>query len=271
MEGIAVYVMTYREVQILNRLNLTAGRKFQYPLIRILTMSVTQEIFEAFLKCPTKSHLYSDGTIGIQSEFGEWQRRIQEEFKEGVWGRLRSTVGTNELYIGTPTVQQLKQRRYRLIFDYVVVGAEVCARLHGLELASPRISMADHSYIPIRFVPKEKLATSDKLLLAFDAFALSRVIGRVPGVGKIIHGCGYSTVKVPLTKLVGRVRSILGEMASEQATSAASTVVHNRHCPECEFQARCRQIARDKDDLSLLATLSNKERKKYHDKGIFTA
>jgi len=44
----------------------------------------------------------------------------------------------------------------------------------------------------------------------------------------------------------------------------------NRHCGECEFQERCRKLAVDHDDLSLLANLSEKEWKKQRDKGIFT-
>ena len=235
-----------------------------------MTAQITQEIFEAFLKCPTKSRLYSNGAHGIESEFGKWQRRTQETYNSAASEHLRSSLQANEWCIGAPPAEQFNQHRYRLIFDYVAGDAEIQARLHGLELDRSQARVGRDSYIPIRFVAKEKLAPSDRLMLAFDAFALSRVMGRVPGVGKIIHGCGYSTVKVPLTKLVGRVRSILGEMASERATSAVSSVVLNRHCPECEFQARCRQIARDKDDLSLLATLSNKERKKYQNKGIFT-
>ncbi|PYV76148.1 MAG: hypothetical protein DMG96_14935 [Acidobacteria bacterium] len=236
----------------------------------IMTAQITQEIFEAFLKCPTKSRLYSNGAHGIESEFGKWQRRTQETYNSAASEHLRSSLQANEWCIGAPPAEQFNQHRYRLIFDYVAGDAEIQARLHGLELDRSQARVGRDSYIPIRFVAKEKLAPSDRLMLAFDALALSRVMGRVPGVGKIIHGCGYSTVKVPLTKLVGRVRSILGEMASERATSAVSSVVLNRHCPECEFQARCRQIARDKDDLSLLATLSNKERKKYQNKGIFT-
>jgi transposase len=44
----------------------------------------------------------------------------------------------------------------------------------------------------------------------------------------------------------------------------------NRHCAECEFQARCRKIAIEKDDLSLLARMTEQERKKLRSKGIFT-
>jgi predicted RecB family nuclease len=46
--------------------------------------------------------------------------------------------------------------------------------------------------------------------------------------------------------------------------------VLNRHCGQCEFQARCRKQATDKDELSLLSGMSEKERKKLHGKGIFT-
>ena len=44
----------------------------------------------------------------------------------------------------------------------------------------------------------------------------------------------------------------------------------NKHCPECKFRSRCRQIAVEKDDLSLLTTLSEKDRKKLNRKGITT-
>jgi predicted RecB family nuclease len=231
-------------------------------------MSVTQEIFEAFVNCPTKSHLYSDGAMGTQSEFHEWRRRVQEEYKEAASARLHSPIQTNECYIGTPPVEHLEQRRYRLIFDYVVTTPELRARLHGLELARSGIGRADRSYIPIRFVPREKLATSDKLLLAFDAFALSQVFGKAPRTGKIVHGRQYSTVTVALVGLLDRVQSVLNKMATQLATTPS--LILNRHCAECEFQSRCRQIAVEKDDLSLLATISDKECKKQNDKGIFT-
>ena len=38
----------------------------------------------------------------------------------------------------------------------------------------------------------------------------------------------------------------------------------------CEFQTRCRQKAEEKDDLSLLSGMTEKERRNLHDKGILT-
>ena len=54
------------------------------------------------------------------------------------------------------------------------------------------------------------------------------------------------------------------------SNSTPPDLVLNRHCGECDFQARCRKIAVEKDDLSLLAGMSAKERQKLRSKGIFT-
>jgi len=51
---------------------------------------------------------------------------------------------------------------------------------------------------------------------------------------------------------------------------APPDLVLNPHCPECEFQARCRQKAIETDELSLLAGMSAEERQKLRSKGIFT-
>jgi predicted RecB family nuclease len=47
-------------------------------------------------------------------------------------------------------------------------------------------------------------------------------------------------------------------------------VALNRHCTKCEYNIRCLQEAIVKDDLSLLAGMTEKERKKLNSKGIFT-
>jgi len=230
-------------------------------------MLITQETFEAFLKCETKSHLYFQRAVGVHSEFSEWQRNVRHTFKETGWERLRSTVREDQCYVGTPALQALEDRCYRFIIDYTVALPEIHSRLHALELIR---SASDHFYIPLRFVPSEKISIYDRLLLAFDAFALSQTCGKTPHVGRIIHGCRYATVTVPLARLVEKVRLVLGNIAAQQANTTAPPLVLNKHCAECEFRSRCRQTAIEKDDLSLLSNIGEKERKKQNDKGIFT-
>ena len=63
-----------------------------------------------------------------------------------------------------------------------------------------------------------------------------------------------------------RIKDITALLADDSAPD----LVLNRHCHQCEFQARCRKQAAEKDDLSLLSGMSEKERKKLRGKGIFT-
>jgi len=62
----------------------------------------------------------------------------------------------------------------------------------------------------------------------------------------------------------------LAAAAALGTTASPPHLSLNRHCPECEFRSRCRQIAIEADDLSLLAGVRDKERKRLHDKGVFT-
>jgi len=231
---------------------------------------ITEEAFETFLKCPTKSYLRGIDAIGAQSEFGEWQERQLAHFKQTAWERFQSSVARDELFVGTPPPHVLKERRYRVILDYVVDLPEIRSRLHALERSASARDTVHSTYIPVRFVPTDKLTVFDKLLLAFGALALFRASGKMPHVGKIIHGRQHATVRVPLTELIGEVRLVLSRITAQQGGDTPPPLVLNKHCLECAFQSRCRQISVERDDLSLLANMTVKERKKLHDKGIFT-
>src|SRR5439155_20241153 len=70
--------------------------------------------------------------------------------------------------------------------------------------------------------------------------------------------------------LEGEVRKRLEKITALLSNPAPPDLVLNRHCAECEFQARCRQKALEQDDLSLLAGMSAMERNRHRSKGIFT-
>ena len=231
---------------------------------------ITEETFEAFLKCATKSYLYFHEVVGVPSEFSQSQGHLRETFKQIGRERLCCAIRDGQWYAGTLDLHSLEDRRYRLIVDYVVALPEIHARLDALEQIRTASDGLNCPYIPIRFVPSEKLSTYDKLLLAFDAFAFSQVCGKTPQVGRIIHGCQYTAVTVRLTDLLRRVRLVLGSIVNQQANPATPLLALNRHCVQCDFQSRCRQIAIQKDDLSLLWTISEKERKQKNERGIVT-
>jgi hypothetical protein len=77
---------------------------------------------------------------------------------------------------------------------------------------SSSVSLGSSSRISaIRFVFTNKLDEDDKLVLAFDAFALSRSLGFEIGLGKIIHGDDHVALKVKTSALTnGTLRTFVG-------------------------------------------------------------
>jgi len=142
--------------------------------------------------------------------------------------------------------------------------------LHALERAPSESRGKPPQLIPIRFVFTNKLGEDDKLLLAFDAFVLSKLTDHEIGFGKIIHGDDHKALKVKTAIFYGEVQKRVERGAALLSSPTPPDLVLNRHSGECEFQARGRQKAIETDDLSLLSGMRDKKRKKFHRKGIFT-
>lgn len=232
-------------------------------------MSVTDESFRAFLECETKALLKFSGEDERRSAIGDWQKNTAEDFKQKCRLRLCSSLGEDEYLVGSLPEKEA-EHRYRFVFDCPIQTHEVESRLHALERLDSSAKTKHSPYIPIRFIPSEKLTRHDKLLLAFDALALYTAFGKVPAFGKIIYGNELKIAKVRVAELMKAARSVVRRIIAQQAAPQTSFPILNKHCSECEFQTRCRQVAVEKDDLSLLAGMSEKECKKQYDKGIFS-
>ena len=234
-------------------------------------MLITNDVFQAFLQCETKAYLTFSGAVAPECELKDGQQRIVEEYKRRYFVICRANCDESPYRIGTSFPQDFDDQHTRFIFDCLVQADKMVSHIHAIErLPSPGRETAN-VYVPIRCVPAEKITTHARLLLAFDALVLSQYFGKLPPFGKIIHGNKPIASKVPLsTSLLASVQAILGKIAVWQTISTPPELVLNQHCSECEFRTRCRQIAMEKDDLSLLSRMTAQERTKQQNKGIFT-
>jgi predicted RecB family nuclease len=235
-----------------------------------MAMLITEEIFQAYLKCETKSYLKFSDVVGAQHIFTDWDRELIEEFKQRFYAQWCSHHQEEEYLVGGSLTPALNNDKCRLVFDCLVQTPGLQSQIHILERFTSAGKTKHHPYIPVRLLPREKLTPSDKLLLAFDALVLSAATSQAPPFGKIIHGREYSVVRVTLDELMNSAQAVAGQITAQQASRTPPPLVLNRHCAECEFQARCRQLALEKDELSLLAGMTPKERRKQHSKGIFS-
>ena len=233
-------------------------------------MKITTPLFEAGLKCITKCFLRSLGETGTGNAYADWVRTQAESYRNAGMKDLLAGAADDECIIGSPGTGNWKTAKWRLAVDLVARAENLESSLHAVERVPSEGRGQPGQFTPIRFVFINKLTRSDKLLLAFDALVLSEMLGRKVGLGKIIHGDNQATLKVKTSALAGEVRKLTGKIATMLSTPSPPDLVLNRHCAECEFQAQCRQKAIEKDDLSLLSRMTEKERRKFNSKGIFT-
>ena len=236
-------------------------------------MKITPDVFEAYLKCPTKCWLQATNEPSAGGTYPKWVKAQNDSYRVSETRRLVAEFPDNEVAL-SPDMKNFKAAKWRLASSLAVhAQMDSCtleSELHALKRVPAEGWGKPTRFVPIRFVFTNKLSKDDKLLLALDAFALSKSLGREVSIGRIVHGDDHTTLKVKTSAMTSEVRKRLERIATLLSNPAPPDLVLNPHCPECEFQARCRQKAEEKDDLSLLSNMSAKERKKFHTNGIFT-
>jgi len=266
-------------------------------------MKITPLLFYSYLKCPTKCWLHGAGEQTPSTSYSEWLQSQDASYRTTATSRLRADTPP-EVCTVDPPADTLKTAQWQLALDVTVASELRSSRGNEAQTSPPPASTHDSKnndqslltsaatiiesrlhavervpsegrgkvarFVPVRFIFRNKLTKDDRLQLAFDALVLSQVLGREVSLGKIIHGDDHATLKVKTPALAGEVRKHLDKIAALLSSAAPPDLVLNRHCAECEFQARCRKIAIEKDDLSLLSSMSAKERQKLRSKGIFT-
>jgi hypothetical protein len=184
-------------------------------------MLITDEIFQAYLKCQTKCYLKFSDAVDGKNEFHDWQQRLYEEYKRICWALLRSSCREDECFLGTPPLQQLANKKYQLVINCLVQADEIQSQIHALERVPQCAKRKCNPYAPIRFALSERITENDKLLLAYDALALFLATGKMPPFGKLIHGKEQKIVKVRLPELIKRARKIIDKITTQQANLEA--------------------------------------------------
>src|ERR1035441_10001518 len=87
------------------------------PRAYIRSMRITPFIFDAFLKCASKSHLRSLGEIGSGNEYAEWVRAQDDSYQREGARRLQETVPETERIAAPPATENLKAAKWRLALD----------------------------------------------------------------------------------------------------------------------------------------------------------
>ncbi len=230
---------------------------------------ITSELLEAYLACPTKCYLRSIGEVGSGNTYAAWYQTRNELYRREGMGRMTASTA-QELVSCRIEPSRLKKARWQLTLDQLFRSDELEACIHAVQRTPGDGKPQTSEFTTIRFIRANKLSRANRITAGFEALVLSKSLSRPIGVAKIIHGDDSTEIKIrggtvlrELTKAIGHIRKLL-------AAASPPDLVLNRHCPECQFRDQCRKKAIEKDDLSLLAGLTDNERTRLNGRGIFT-
>jgi len=231
---------------------------------------ITAAVFSAFLKCPTKAHLLAIGEPAPDSFFADIEARISMMYR---------TAATQRLHLGADMIRPLAFSQLQRGNGNVALTYHIDCDTVVYDLALPPRRSEDRQYqqippwgtlVPVLVLPLDKPDISDNLRLCFGALALSQCTGVLADTGTLIYGDDIRHKTVKIGDHVARARQAIDLIGANRDSLKPPQLVLNSHCPICDFQSKCRALAIERDDLSLLTAMTGKERMKCSAKGIST-
>src|SRR5262249_14572055 len=230
---------------------------------------ITNETLINHMHCRRKAFLKAAGTPGEPHDIERVQRDLDGAYIQRALEVYLARYAEREIVRSPPSLGAAIRSGPRIIVNATATAGDVRSLIQLLERVEDGGGEGP-PYIPVMFVPNEKITRRDKLLLAFQAHALASVLGALPAQGRIVHGEEHRTLRVRIEPLVGQVHGLIEQMGADLGREDTPTLTLNGHCGACEFRSPCRVIAEATDDLSLLRGLSGKEIEKLRGRGITT-
>jgi len=156
-----------------------------------------------------------------------------------------------------------------LFLDNKIATTTISSNISGISYGNIR-NKQHEKYLLFNCVPTDKVNTTDKLLLAFDAFATSTIVSPSELSARIIYGDCFKIAKIAISKYFKQITNFINEIQSTSHDISNHQIQLTGKCDECGYYVHCYSIAKEKDLLCLLPSMKPKEQLKENKKGIFT-
>jgi hypothetical protein len=92
---------------------------------QLMNMTITDDLVETFLECPTKCFLRSRGDAGTGNAYAAWVRTKNDVFRIEGTKRLVAEVAPDKCAIGTQATGRLKPVQWHLGIEFTVTEPEL--------------------------------------------------------------------------------------------------------------------------------------------------
>jgi len=230
-------------------------------------MKITNEIFCAHIFCKRKSFFIKNRKSGIKSEYEIFQNELRGKYKFELLKIMHERYKKKNIYHNKIVGHKELSMGKELLSDVTIIRDKIQVTIDALEKNTGKSKLGFFYYSPVLFVPNNKVKKDEKMLLGYFSYILEWVQGRPVEHGKVLYGNQQKINKINLSKYEDKARIIIEDLKKE---SMLPKVFLNKHCIICEFQKNCESEAHEKDDLSLLRAMKEKEIVAQNKKGIFT-
>lgn len=229
---------------------------------------ITKEVFQNHLDCQYKANLALQGDKGELHEYELLQRQLQQQHQA-----VATTILLNRSKLESAESDVFVERLVEalpLIFDTELQHDSCAYRFDALERKKGDSELGAFFYSPVLFAAGTTIRSHHRFLLAFGGYLLGKIQGVVPPLGYVVLGQDVPVSSVRLPTLQPKVQAILRDLVAVAADQHQPKLRLIRHCTVCQFRNQCRTEAIEKDDLSLLGGISERQITENHEKGIFT-
>jgi len=105
-------------------------------------MNISNEIFAAYQKCPTKCFLRAHGEMGSGNEYADWVRTESESYRVEGLRRMTSGIPPGDRVTGVGGMENLKTAKWRCGVDYTAHAQKLESHIDAVERCSPDNSAA---------------------------------------------------------------------------------------------------------------------------------
>ena len=88
-------------------------------------MRISSQIFEAYLKCPTKCFLQSRGECGTGNAYANWTRIQNESFRQSSIELLANTVSLSQVISDPPSTELAMTAQWCWAVNFAAAGEDV--------------------------------------------------------------------------------------------------------------------------------------------------
>ena len=231
---------------------------------------ITRDILHSYLRCKYKGYLKISGQSGPKSDYETLLRELDAEFKIRATDKIVKKHEGDLILQGLTVTRPLLKQGAPVILDAVMRTDFLSLHVDGLKRVSGSSQLGPFHYVAILFHQGENIREEQKVLIALFSMVLGALQGRQVDQGLIVHGQECKAATVQVNSRLRNAQRIFEEIRRIYNTRTPPKLMLNEHCRVCEFQKSCHIEATNKDDLSLLRGMSEKEIKKHNSKGIFT-